>query len=306
MKMFFDEIMPLLPYNKYKGGWDMVTSILSNGKIIESKEIDESKEDVVGYLYSSANIKKVNNKKFNNIHDDIVIKGKDMIFLRIPILVNCEKIIIDAVIDESKFIVNYKNDTLIEFLKEKIALHYKINKYMVCLFLFQYFSYMYNEELLELEERVDDLFQNAVYKGDIDNKDILEIKKSISLIKRYTLYYKSMITYLDDEFGNLDTYAKALLVLDNTISLVENIESSIFSCIDVYNSELSNKMNKTMQILTILTVLSLPFTIISGIFGMNFEKMPLLQNEYGFTLSMVFALGLIIVEAIYFIRKKYL
>ncbi|WP_288221520.1 magnesium transporter CorA family protein [uncultured Clostridium sp.] len=284
----------------------MITLILSNGSIIESNDIDENQKDVVGYLYNSNNIKKIEDKKFNNIHKDIVIKNKDMILLRIPILVEGEKIVIEAIIDELKFIVNYKNDTLIEFLQEKITLHDKIDKYMVCLFLFQYFSYMYNEELLELEEKVDDLFQSAVYEGEADNKEILEIKKSVSLIKRYTTYYKSMITYLDDELGKLDTYNKVLLVLDNTISLVENIESSIFSCIDVYNSELSNKMNKTMQLLTIITVLSLPLTIISGIFGMNFESMPLLQNRYGFILSMIFTIGIIVIEMFYFIRKKYI
>ena len=177
---------------------------------------------------------------------------------------------------------------------------------MLCLFLFQYFSYSYSEELLKIEARVDDLFQEAVSIGEANNKEILEIKKSVSLIKRFTTYYKSMITYLDDEFNQLDLYNKLLLVLDNTLSLVENIESSIYSCIDIYNSELSNKMNKTMQLLTIITVLSLPLTIISGIFGMNFKRMPLISDNFGFIFSMVFTLGIIFVEIIYFKRKKYL
>ena len=177
---------------------------------------------------------------------------------------------------------------------------------MVCLFVFQYLSYCYDEELLKIEARVDDLFQEAVSIGEANNKEILEIKKSVSLIKRFTTYYKSMITYLDDEFNQLDLYSKLLLVLDNTLSLVENIESSIYSCIDIYNSELSNKMNKTMQLLTIITVLSLPLTIISGIFGMNFKSMPLISNKFGFIFSMLFTFGIIFVEIIYFKRKKYL
>ncbi|VYU49596.1 Magnesium transport protein CorA [Clostridium tertium] len=284
----------------------MATLILKNGNIVTDDSINENLEDVVGYLYNTNNIEIVNEKQFNNIHKDIIIKNKDMILLRIPILDNGEKRVIDGVIDKEKFIINYENDMLIEFLQEKISLHKNINKYILSLFIFQYFSYVYNEELLSIEERVDELFQDAVYNGEVDNKEILEIKKSVSLIKRFTTYYKSMITYLDDELSNLDSYNKALLVLDNTLSLVENIESSIFSCIDIYNSELSNKMNKTMQLLTILTVLSLPLTIVSGIFGMNFQSMPLLNNSYGFTLTIVLTLGLIVVEIIYFKRNKYL
>ncbi|MBS5939621.1 CorA family divalent cation transporter [Clostridium sp.] len=283
----------------------MATVILEKGNIITDENINENLEGVVGYLYNAKNIEMVNDKQFNNIHKDIIIKNKDMIFLRIPILDNGEKRVINGVIDRDKFIINYETEMLLEFLEEKISLHKKINKYNLCLFIFQYFSYVYNEELLSIEEIVDDLFQGAVYNGEIDNKEILEIKKSVSLIKRFTTYYKSMITYLDDEFSNIDSYNKALLVLDNTLSLVENIESSIFSCIDVYNSELSNKMNKTMQLLTIITVLSLPLTIVSGIFGMNFQSMPLLKDSYGFALTIILTLGLIVFEIMYFKRNKY-
>ena len=283
----------------------MATVILEKGNIITDENIDENLEGVVGYLYNTKNIEMVNDKQFNNIHKDIIIKNKDMIFLRIPILDKGEKRVINGGIDHDKFIINYENEMLLEFIEEKISLHKKINKYNLCLFIFQYFSYVYNEELLSIEEIVDELFQGAVYKGEIDNKEILEIKKSVSLIKRFTNYYKSMITYLDDEFSNIDSYNKALLVLDNTLSLVENIESSIFSCIDVYNSELSNKMNKTMQLLTVITVLSLPLTIVSGIFGMNFQSMPLLKDSYGFTLTIILTLGLIVFEIMYFKRNKY-
>lgn len=283
----------------------MVAAILSNGDIIIDDVLDKNLSDVVGYICESNNKNIIKENQITNIHKDIIIKNKDMIFLRIPILNEGEKIFIDAVIDKDKFIVNYYSDILIDFLKEKIALHEKVNKYMICLFLFQYFSYSYNEELLKIEERVDELFQEAVSIGEANNKEILEIKKNVSLIKRFTTYYKSMVTYLDDEFSELDLYDKVILVLNNTLNLVENIESSIFSCIDIYNSELSNKMNKTMQLLTIITVLSLPLTIISGIFGMNFKSMPLINNKFGFIISLIFTFVVIFLEIIYFKRKKY-
>ena len=284
----------------------MATAIYRNGNIKENIDISEKSSSVVGYLYNSSNLKQVNDQILTNIHKDIIIKSKEMIFLKIPVVIEGNKILVDAIIDKDEFIVNYENDILIEFLREKISLHQKVDKHMVCLFLFQYFSYLYTEELLSIEEKVDDLFQEAVYKGNADNKEILEIKKSVSLIKRFTSYYKSMITYLDDEFNGLDLYNKVLLVLDNTLSLVENIEGSIYSCIDIYNSELSNKMNKTMQLLTVITVSTLPLTIVSGIFGMNFSNMPLLYNNNGFYISMGLTLVIVILEIIYFKGKKYL
>jgi Mg2+ and Co2+ transporter CorA len=284
----------------------MATAIYRNGSIKEGINISEKSLNVVGYLYNSDNLKKTSDKVFTNIHKDIIIRSKEMIFLKIPVVIDGSKVIVDAVIDKDEFILNYESEILIEFLKEKISLHEKIDKNMLCLFLFQYFSYLYTEELLSIEERVDDLFQEAVYKGNADNKEILEIKKSVSLIKRFTSYYKSMLTYLDDEFGCLDIYNKVLLVLDNTLNLVDNIEASIYSCIDIYNSELSNKMNKTMQLLTVITVSTLPLTIVSGIFGMNFQNMPLLNSSNGFIVSIGITLIIVLLELIYFKRNNYL
>lgn len=284
----------------------MATAIYRNGSIKEGINISEISLNVVGYLYNSDNLKKTSDKVFTNIHKDIIIRSKEMIFLKIPVVIDGSKVIVDAVIDKDEFILNYESEILIEFLKEKISLHEKIDKNMLCLFLFQYFSYLYTEELLSIEERVDDLFQEAVYKGNADNKEILEIKKSVSLIKRFTSYYKSMLTYLDDEFSCLDIYNKVLLVLDNTLNLVDNIEASIYSCIDIYNSELSNKMNKTMQLLTVITVSTLPLTIVSGIFGMNFQNMPLLNSSNGFIVSIGITLIIVLLELIYFKRNNYL
>lgn len=280
--------------------------ILSNGNIIEKNKLNTKLDNVICRITNKRNIEDIDEVEIINIHKDIIIKSKDMITLRIPILENGEKIIINGVLDKKIFSLYYDNHNLIEFLKDKISLHNELDKNMICLLVFQYFSYQYNEELLKLEERLDNLFQEALEDGEIDNKEILEIKKKIAKIKRFITYYKSMITYLDDEFSHLDLYDKALLVLDNTLGLIENVESSVYSCIDIYNSELSNKMNKTMQLLTIITVLSLPITIISGVFGMNFNSMPFLSNQYGFIGAIIFTILIIILELIYFKRKKYL
>lgn len=39
---------------------------------------------------------------------------------------------------------------------------------------------------------------------------------------------------------------------------------------------------------------------------MNFQSMPLLKDSYGFTLTIILTLGLIVFEIMYFKRNKYL
>ena len=177
---------------------------------------------------------------------------------------------------------------------------------MIFLYLFQYFSYSYDEELLKIEEKVGRLFQIIVNGESLNNKEILEIKRLVTKIKRFTTDYKAMIIYLDYEFRDLDLYNKVLLILDNTLSLVEDIEESILSCIDICNSEISNNTNKAIQLLTGITVVSLPITIMSGILGISFNNKSLINSKLGLIISIILTLVIVIIEIIYFRKKKYL
>jgi magnesium transporter len=64
---------------------------------------------------------------------------------------------------------------------------------------------------------------------------------------------------------------------------------------EVYLSSISNRTNEIMKVLTILSAIFIPLTLIAGIFGMNFQKqMPDLGWRWGFP----FALGLMAVVAV--------
>lgn len=211
----------------------MGTKILKNGEVIRDCEAEFNNPGVVAYIYNTDEVKEKREKLVTNIHKDIIIKEKDRIFIKIPFVIKKVKSCMSVSIDEKLCIANYEDDLLIDFLKEKMLFYGEVNSYMVALFLFEYFACNYTEELLNLEERIEILFENAIDKGIIDNKKILKIKKSVSLIKRYTTYYISMITYLDDEFKDKELLPKVIFILENTLNLVENLEVSIYSCIHV-------------------------------------------------------------------------
>lgn len=65
-------------------------------------------------------------------------------------------------------------------------------------------------------------------------------------------------------------------------------------------------MNEVMKTLTIVSTIMLPLTLISGIFGMNFEFMPLPGETWGFWAPMGFMLLLGIAMGTYFKRRKWL
>lgn len=68
--------------------------------------------------------------------------------------------------------------------------------------------------------------------------------------------------------------------------LCENYRDMIMSLQDLYMSMVNLKMNEVMKVMAVVTCLLAPATVIGGIFGMNFEKVPLLHNQWGFYISM--------------------
>jgi len=80
--------------------------------------------------------------------------------------------------------------------------------------------------------------------------------------------------------------------------LAENYRDIMINIHDLYMSNVNLKLNESMKVMAIVTCLLAPATVIGGIFGMNFEKIPLLHNKWGFFISV----GLMILIPIWMMR----
>ena len=96
---------------------------------------------------------------------------------------------------------------------------------------------------------------------------------------------------------------------DHTIRVMDTVETSrdlLSGMLDIYLSIVSNKMNDIMKILTIISTIFIPLSVLSGIYGMNFRHMPELDFPLGYPLLM---LGMIVIGAVmllYFRRKRWI
>ena len=99
--------------------------------------------------------------------------------------------------------------------------------------------------------------------------------------------------YLQWAKANLQGAEKKLEWLEHRIELIR-------SALDMHAQE---TMNNRLGRLTILSMIFMPITFLAGIWGMNFQYIPLLSNEYGYLVAI--ALMLIIAGSMYlFFRKK--
>jgi Mg2+ and Co2+ transporter CorA len=84
------------------------------------------------------------------------------------------------------------------------------------------------------------------------------------------------------------------------------MEHSAETAVQIHFSAQGNRTNEIMRTLTALTAIFLPLNLIAGIFGMNFEFLPLIHKADGFWIALssmaLIALTLVVV----FWRKRYL
>jgi magnesium transporter len=70
--------------------------------------------------------------------------------------------------------------------------------------------------------------------------------------------------------------------------LSETYRDVMMSMQDLYVSNVNLRLNEVMKVMTIVTCLLAPATVIGGIFGMNFDIIPYSHHEWGF----YFAIGI--------------
>lgn len=130
---------------------------------------------------------------------------------------------------------------------------------------------------------------------------IHEMKRGLLTLRRTawpmreatTILYREPIPLIDDEerIYLRDCYDHMVQIID----LLENYRDVTSGLMEVYLSSIGNRTNEIMKVLTILSAVFIPLTLIAGIYGMNFQKqVPDLGWRWGFP----FALGLMAAVAL--------
>ncbi|MGN0415493.1 MAG: CorA family divalent cation transporter [Agathobacter sp.] len=95
----------------------------------------------------------------------------------------------------------------------------------------------------------------------------------------------------------------------NRIERLQNhvhlLQDNVLQLRELYQSMQDAKQNKIMCILTVVTTLFLPLTLLTGWYGMNFSYMPELQWKYSYFVVIAIAVITVIIEIIYFKKKKF-
>ena len=75
---------------------------------------------------------------------------------------------------------------------------------------------------------------------------------------------------------------------------------------DIYKAHLDIKQNRIMTVLTVVTTIFMPLTLIVGWYGMNFRYMPELDTQWGYPLIIAISVLILVGSLLYFKKKKWL
>lgn len=144
----------------------------------------------------------------------------------------------------------------------------------------------------QLGEKIEDLEEDIALHP--DTKTLAKInllRKEMIFLKRNISPVREMINgILRSESSLIEDRTEKYFkdIYDHIIQaneLAENYRDMMINLQDLYLSNVNLKMNEVMKVMAVVTCLLAPATVIGGIFGMNFNRIPWLHNPYGFFIA---------------------
>ena len=149
-----------------------------------------------------------------------------------------------------------------------------------------------DEFIDSLEERVFQQFKEEALR------DIFAVKRMVLSLRRYLAPEREIFNVLtnrpspflapDIQLYYRDIYDHVLRINDS----LDTYRDLMSSTMESYLSQVSNRLGLVTKGLSVVATLSVPFVVVSGMWGMNFAKVPLADHPYGFVIMLFAQLAL--------------
>ncbi|MGM5482151.1 MAG: magnesium/cobalt transporter CorA [Nanobdellota archaeon] len=171
----------------------------------------------------------------------------------------------------------------------------------------------FDEDITKIEEQIT--------KGKTENilKKIIKIKRQFSTFRKSLNPQRDIISKLASNHYQIisekaqwyfkdiyDHIFRIYSTLESYNDMITVVFDAYLSNISISLTESSNKLNKVMQKLTLVSTIFLPLTFIASVYGMNFEHMPELEWKYSYYIVLLVMVVIAFLMTYIFRRKKLL
>ena len=164
----------------------------------------------------------------------------------------------------------------------------------------------YEDEITIIEDRILD----GNLTGELERNN--EIRGELLKLK---MYYEQLIDlgqelaenendfFMSDNLRFFELFTARVTRLQGLVSTLKEYTMQVR---ELYQSELSVKQNRIMTVLTVVTTIIMPLTLVTGWYGMNFKYMPELDSPLAYPIVIGVVILMAISGIIYFKKKKWL
>lgn len=155
-----------------------------------------------------------------------------------------------------------------------------------------------------VEEFIDGLEERVFQQFDEESlRDIFAVKRMVLSLRRYLAPEREIFNILTNRPLHLlppDVQVYFRDVYDHILRINDSLDTYrdlLGSTMESYLSQVSNRLGRVSKGLTVIATLSVPFVVVSGMWGMNFARIPLAAHPWGFEIILVaqLALGLALI-----------
>ncbi len=182
-------------------------------------------------------------------------------------------------------------------------------------FIYDFLEQIIHEDarILENYEKRLDVIDSDIEKGNEANLE--ELSDIRGELRDLRTHYSQLIDLAQEFEENENNFFKSdqlrfFRLFSNRVSRLYDMVNSLLDYTvqirDTYQSRLDVKQNHIMTVLTIVTTVFMPLTLIVGWYGMNFKYMPELESVWGYPVVIAISALIVIISVVFFKRKKWL
>jgi magnesium transporter len=183
-------------------------------------------------------------------------------------------------------------------------------------FLYDFLDQIVKEDirLMEKYERELDAMERAILDGE-ENLPSTRLNDIRSDIRDLRIHYEQLMDLGQELEENENNFFKQenlryFRLFLNRMARLHDTSTSLrdytVQLRDLYKAHLDIKQNRIMTVLTVVTSIFLPLTLIVGWYGMNFQYMPELRWRWGYPVVIAVSALIVLVSLVFFKKKKWL
>ena len=183
-------------------------------------------------------------------------------------------------------------------------------------FLYDFLEQIVSRDLpiMERYETELDAIEDAILSGE-ERANLIRVNEIRSDVRELRVHYEQLIDMTQELEENENGFfqeknLRYIHLFMNRMQRLHDAAASLrdhtMQVRDLYHGQLEVRQNHTMTLLTVVTTIFMPLTLIAGWYGMNFRYMPELETRWGYPVVIAVSIVIVVVSLIFFKKKKWL